>query len=211
MRGTADIDHPRARPDAEVAATAPTSAKRERPVAPNLTISVVVPAYNAARYLECSLPPLIAMRDEGEVAEVLLMDDCSTDPISREVAERLGARVIVMERNGGPGAARNRAAQLACGDILWFVDADVVANASSPARIRAAFEDPGVWALFGSYDRNPPATNFASQYKNLVHRYYHQRGRSDGAELLRQSMARTLFPKSSPATFVQSSSDNLDV
>src|SRR5690242_9282169 len=99
------MDHPRARSDEEVAA--PTAAEREGTVAPSLTISVVVPAYNAAHYLERSLPPLIAMRDQGDVAEVLLMDDCSTDPASREIAERLGAWVIVMERNGGPGAARN--------------------------------------------------------------------------------------------------------
>lgn len=150
-------------------------------VTPSLAISVVVPAYNAAHYLEHSLPPLIAMRDQGDVVEVLVVDDCSTDPASRELAVRLGAQVIVMERNGGPGAARNRAAQLACGDILWFVDADVVAGANSPACIRAAFGDPGVWALFGSYDCNPPATNFASQYKNLVHRYYHQRGLAEAS------------------------------
>lgn len=180
MRRAADMDHARASPDAEVAAT-PTPADRECALAPSLAISVVVPGYNAAPYLERSLPPLIAMRDQGDVSEVLLIDDCSTDPASREVAERLGAQVIVMERNGGPGAARNRAAQLACGEILWFVDADVVASASSPARIRAVFEDPEVWALFGSYDCNPPATNFASQYKNLVHRYYHQRGRGEAS------------------------------
>jgi glycosyltransferase involved in cell wall biosynthesis len=179
MRCAVEMDHSRARPDADAAT--PAAAEKAGAVTPHLAISVVVPAYNAAHYLERSLAPLMAMREQGEVAEVLLIDDCSTDPASRELAERLGARVIVMERNGGPGGARNRAAELACGDILWFVDADVVASPSSPARIRAAFEDPGVWAVFGSYDCDPPATNFASQYKNLVHRYYHQRGRSEAS------------------------------
>jgi GT2 family glycosyltransferase len=144
-------------------------------------ISVVIPAYNAADFLEHSLPPLIAMREQGEVAEVMVVDDCSTDPAGRDFAERLGAQVIVMEHNGGPGGARNRGAQQAKGDILWFVDADVVAPANGPACIRAVFEDPEVWALFGSYDCNPPARNFASQYKNLVHRYYHQRARAEAS------------------------------
>lgn len=143
------------------------------------SISVVVPAYNAARYLVRSLPPLIAMRERGEVAEVLVVDDCSTEASSVEIAERCGATVIRMPQNGGPGAARNHAAAIASGDILWLVDADVVAHETGAALIGEAFADPGVAAVFGSYDRRPPEGNFASQYKNLVHRYYHQRGRTD--------------------------------
>lgn len=144
-----------------------------------LTISVIMPAYNAAHYLEISLPPLIAMRDRGEIAEILVVDDCSPDPTNIAVAEKFGATVIKMEKNGGPGAARNYAATLAKGDILWLVDADVAAHQSGAAVLKKAFADESVAAVFGSYDRDPPADNFASQYKNLVHRYYHQRGRED--------------------------------
>lgn len=143
------------------------------------TISVIMPAYNAAHYLALSLPPLIRMRDRGEIAEVLVVDDCSPDPSNIETAERLGATVVRMKQNGGPGAARNHAARIATGDILWLVDADVVAHETGAALIKEAFYDPHVAAVFGSYDRDPPAKNFASQYKNLVHRYYHQRGKAD--------------------------------
>lgn len=147
----------------------------ERP----LKISVITPAYNAAHYLERSLPPLIAMRERGEIEEVLVVDDCSTEKSNIEVAERLGATVIRMPRNGGPGAARNYAATIAKGDVLWLVDADVIAHETGAAVLKNAFLDQDVAAVFGSYDRNPPAENFASQYKNLVHRYYHQRGREE--------------------------------
>ncbi len=143
------------------------------------SISVIVPAYNAAHYLERSLPPLIAMRDRGDIIEVLVVDDCSPDPSNIAAAERLGATVIRMARNGGPGAARNYAATLAKGDILWLVDADVVAHENGAAVLKRAFDEPEVAAVFGSYDDAPPGDNFASQYKNLVHRYYHQRGRED--------------------------------
>ncbi|MFZ5618359.1 MAG: glycosyltransferase [Pseudomonadota bacterium] len=155
------------------------SANAPAPSAGSPTISVIVPAYNAAHYLALSLPPLIRMRERGEVAEVLVVDDCSPDPGNIEMAERLGATIIRMKQNGGPGAARNHAAKLATGDILWLVDADVVAHETGAALIREAFGDPQVSAVFGSYDRNPPAKNFASQYKNLVHRYYHQRGKEE--------------------------------
>lgn len=143
------------------------------------TISVIVPAYRAAHYLERALPPLIALRDRGAVAEVIVVDDCSPEPSTIETAERHGATVLRMTRNGGPGAARNLAARQAKGNILWLVDADVVVDENGPEKIRAAMQDPATGAVFGSYDNNPPERNFASTYKNLIHRYYHQRANED--------------------------------
>lgn len=144
-----------------------------------LSISVIMPAYRAAHYLERALPPLIALRDEGHLKEVIVVDDCSPEPSTVETARRLGATTLVMPVNAGPGAARNLAAREARGDILWLVDADVVAHGDGPEKIRAAFQDPETGAIFGSYDNAPPERNFASTYKNLVHRYYHQRARED--------------------------------
>lgn len=143
------------------------------------SISVIVPAYRAAHYLERALPPLIALRDRGLVTEVIVVDDASGEPSTRETARRLGATVFEMVSNSGPGAARNLGAKHSAGDILWFVDADVVAHDCGPAKIRAALADEATGAVFGSYDNNPPERNFASSYKNLVHRYYHQRAKAD--------------------------------
>ena len=41
-------------------------------------ICVIVPAYEAAHYLEVSLPPLIALRDAGHVEDVIVVDLWST-------------------------------------------------------------------------------------------------------------------------------------
>jgi glycosyltransferase involved in cell wall biosynthesis len=82
-----------------------------------------------------------------------------------------------MPVNAGPGAARNLAARQASGEILWFIDADVVAHEEGPRKLLEAFCDRGTGAVFSSYDNAPPERNFASTYKNLVHRYYHQRAR----------------------------------
>lgn len=150
----------------------------DTPAAP--VISVVMPAYNAAHYLPVVLAPLLAMLHAGEIAEILLVDDRSTDDTAA-VAAALGARVLVMPKNGGPGAARNFAAEHAVGDILWLVDSDVVAHPGGPAQIAAAFADPTVHAVFGSYDDAPAGQSWMSQYKNLMHRYYHQRGRRESA------------------------------
>lgn len=142
------------------------------------TISVVMPAFRAAHLLPRVLPPLIGLLKAGEVQEVLVVDDCSPDD-TVAVAESLGATVLRTPKNGGPGVARNLAAEQASGDILWFVDSDVIAWPDGAAKIRAAFAEPGVKAVFGSYDEEPDGTPWFSRYKNLMHRYYHQRARRE--------------------------------
>lgn len=142
------------------------------------SISAVMPAYNATALLPQVLSPLLAMLRAGEIAEVLVVDDRSTDDTAA-VAAALGARVLVMPQNGGPGAARNLAAQHAVGEVLWLVDSDVVVHPGGPALIAEAFRDPGVHAVFGSYDDAPADRGWMSQYKNLMHRYYHQRARRE--------------------------------
>jgi glycosyltransferase involved in cell wall biosynthesis len=132
--------------------------------------------FNARHFLPQVLTPLLALRDAGQILEVIVVDDRSTDQ-SADLAAEMGAEVVAAPVNAGPGAARNIGAARASGDILWFVDADVVVQGDGPKYIHAVFEDPLVVAVFGSYDDRPPAQNFASQYKNLIHHYYHQKGR----------------------------------
>lgn len=143
-----------------------------------VSISVVVPAFRAAHLLPRVLAPLMAMHRRGEVEEVIVVDDVSPDETAT-IASDLGARVIVMDKNGGPGAARNRAAEEAKGDILWFVDSDVIAWEDGAEKVRAAFADPEVAAVFGSYDSTPDGQHWFSRYKNLMHRFYHQRAERD--------------------------------
>jgi hypothetical protein len=115
------------------------------------------------------------MRRSGEIAEIIVVDDGSTDA-SAAVAAELGARVLSSGGRLGPGGARNVAAPIARGDILWFVDADVVVHDDAAGALAAAFAASGAAAVFGSYDDRPAGANFLSQYKNLVHHFYHHRG-----------------------------------
>lgn len=145
-----------------------------------LSITLVMPAYNAKHLLQQVLTPVLAMRDAGEIEEVLLVDDCSTDGTA-EAARAMGATVMVTPANGGPGVARNLAATVARGDILWFVDSDVIAQPGGAARIRAAMASPEVSAVFGSYDSDPGGTYWFSRYKNLLHRFHHQTPRDNAS------------------------------
>jgi glycosyltransferase involved in cell wall biosynthesis len=143
-----------------------------------LRISVIMPVYNGVEYIVRSLPPLIDMQRRGVVSEVIVVDDSSTDATA-QLSREMGARVIPSGGRLGPGAARNIAAEQAVGEVLWFVDADVIVHDNAVQYLQEGFADTGIVAVFGSYDDRPPAENFLSQYKNLVHHYYHHRGRRE--------------------------------
>ncbi|NIQ00770.1 MAG: glycosyltransferase, partial [Nitrospinaceae bacterium] len=57
------------------------------------SVSVIMPVYNGEGFLDRSLPPLLRMVQRGEVREVIVVDDASTDQTSRRAAD-LGARVV---------------------------------------------------------------------------------------------------------------------
>ena len=87
-------------------------------------ISVIIPFYNAGRFIETALLDLAdqTLRD----FEIIIVDDGSTPLEARrakEIAARWGARYLRQE-NAGPGAARNRGAEAAQGTWLAFFDAD---------------------------------------------------------------------------------------
>ena len=94
-----------------------------------------------------------------------------------EAAAEPPDEVIVVERASAPGpaAARNEGAERAGGEVLVFVDADVVVHRDAFARIRRAFaDDDGLDALFGSYDDAPTADGVVSGFRNLLHHHVHQ-------------------------------------
>lgn len=85
-----------------------------------LTISVVVPALNEAAYLPNLLEALAVQTRPPD--EVIVADAGSTDG-TPEIARRYGARVV---KGGSPAVGRNAGARVATGDLLLFLDADVV-------------------------------------------------------------------------------------
>ncbi len=142
-------------------------------------VSVVIPAHDCPDQLRFCLDRLATSTSDDY--ELIVVDDASTDDTAA-VAESYGARVIRLERNAGPAEARNRGAQEAVGDILYFIDADTGVHPPNVADVIAAFdEDPGLDALFGSYDTQPTEPNFISQYRNLFHHFVHQQGREEAS------------------------------
>jgi GT2 family glycosyltransferase len=140
---------------------------------PSPTVSVVMPVYNGRSHLASSLSAVMGI-DDPRLLEVIVVDDGSSDGSAAFAAE-LGASVLSSGgRQTGPAAARNVAARQAVGDLLVFIDADVVPHADALARIVECFDQPDVVAVFGSYDEHPRHPGFMSQYMNLRHHHGHQ-------------------------------------
>lgn len=91
----------------------------------DVTLSIIIPAYNAAPYLEACIESVMAgtFRD----FEVLLIDDGSVDDtgsISDRLAEKYPAIKVFHTENSGLSNARNLGMEHAAGRYIGFVDAD---------------------------------------------------------------------------------------
>ncbi|MEO8189930.1 MAG: glycosyltransferase [Acidobacteriota bacterium] len=139
------------------------------------TVSVVVPARQAAHTLPDCLSAILASTP-SPLEIVVVVDGPCTDGTAK-VAEAHGARVLQLPERLGPAGARNAGVAAAAGAILVFIDADVAVRPDAIRLLVASFEEPGVDAVFGSYDREPSRLTVASQYKNLLHHFVHQGGR----------------------------------
>lgn len=88
-------------------------------------VSVVMPVYNGAAYLEQAVASVLAQTHDA--VEVVAVDDGSTDDTGRllDEFEARDPRVRVFHvENGGPSAARNVALRAIEGDYVAFLDAD---------------------------------------------------------------------------------------
>lgn len=134
-------------------------------------LSIIVPFHRGLSLLARCLAALDPLPDGTEliVAADGMVEDCQA------VAVRHGARVIATPSRSGPASARNAAARAATGDVLVFIDADVIVCRGALERMARVFvEEPTTTALFGAYDERPADPGFTSQYKNLSHSYIHQ-------------------------------------
>ncbi len=144
-----------------------------------LDISIIIPVHNGGQDFRMCLTAVSNVNPPPY--EIIVVANGCTDG-SVQTAKEFGARLIELAQPKGPARARNLGAQKAKGDILFFVDADVVIPNNAVQQIRDVFQnEPDLSAAFGSYDDAPAKTNFLSQYKNLFHHFVHQAGNSEAS------------------------------
>ena len=143
------------------------------------SISVVIPAHNAARTLGLCLEALAL--SETAPLECIVVDDGSTDE-TVAIARKFGLKVLSTGGRRGPAHARNLGAREAVGDAIFFMDSDICVHPNAIARLASGFaDDPGVDAIIGSYDESPQQQDVLSMYRNLMHRYVHQHGKKEAS------------------------------
>ncbi len=99
---------------------------RDRPVCGEPLVSVLIPHYNQARFLGECVNSVWAQTYPN--AEVVVVDDCSTErdtaTVLDELEEQDDVTVLRLERNGGPSRARNRGLEHCSGRYVLPLDAD---------------------------------------------------------------------------------------
>ena len=144
-----------------------------------LSLSVIIPVYNGGEKFQRCLASL-AIADPPP-QEVIVVSDGSTDD-SVAIAQAYDVSVIEVPHSQGPAKARNLGAKEAKGTVLFFLDADVEVHPPIFGQAIATLAHyREVDALIGSYDDDPGARNFLSQYKNLLHHYTHQQAREEAS------------------------------
>lgn len=108
-------------------------------------VSVVIPAYNAVRFLAEAIDSVLTQ--VGAAREVIVVDDGSTDGTG-SVAASFSEVKLVNRENGGIGAARNTGIREATGEFLAFLDADDIWPPGRLNALHRALSDD-VDAVFG--------------------------------------------------------------
>jgi glycosyltransferase involved in cell wall biosynthesis len=98
-----------------------------------VTVSIIIPAFNEERNIRYVLEPLCTIKDVGEV---VVVNDGSTDKTS-ETARALGVRVIDLPQNRGKSHAMWTGLNSTSGDIVLFIDADLIGL--KPEHVRALY------------------------------------------------------------------------
>jgi glycosyltransferase involved in cell wall biosynthesis len=137
-----------------------------------LFVSVIIPVHNGGEHINKCLDALLASSYPS--FEIIMVDDCSNDGRAA-IARQKGIILLQLSKQSGPAVARNFGAQHARGDIILFVDSDVLVYPETIELLVADFlHNHNVVAVFGSFDDDPHERNFVSQYKNLFHHFHHQ-------------------------------------
>ena len=111
-----------------------------------MVLSIVIPVYNTASYLEGCLASVLA--GDCTDCEILLVDDGSTDGVSPELCDRLAEAhpdlvQVIHQENCGLGGARNTGLEAARGEYLFFLDSDDTIASHALTTLKQAIQNTG--------------------------------------------------------------------
>lgn len=104
-----------------------------------MLFSIIIPTYNASQTIKKCLDS-VAKQDFPDF-ETIVVNDCSTDN-TREIVNQYQVIQVVLKKNSGPAAARNAGIKKAKGEIIIFIDSDVVfKNSHALSKLTEIFKE----------------------------------------------------------------------
>ena len=89
-------------------------------------IDIIIPAYNAHKTIKKTLMSICIQRNVKDI-NVYIIDDFSDEPydyLIDEFSKYLNIKVDRLNKNSGPGAARNRGLEISNSEFVMFIDSD---------------------------------------------------------------------------------------
>lgn len=152
-------------PPADTTGTARESGERRSACA---QVTIVIPAYNAASTIAETMDSILLQ--SVPAAEIVVVDDGSTDQTAEIVARYPPPVALIRQRNQGLAAARNTGCLAATGELIAFIDADDVAMPQRLELQLACFEaDPSVLLVSSDFS----AFNGAGKVSDTYHSSYY--------------------------------------
>lgn len=137
-----------------------------------MNLTIIVPVHELTEPFQQCLNSVMTLNPAPDEL-IIAIDGGSPELIA--FVEQQGVSAVVLHASRGPSSARNAGAAQAQGEVLLFLDSDVIASPDIVLRVKHAFEHHSDAAAFiGSYDDEPGDAGFLSQYRNLQHHYVHQ-------------------------------------
>jgi GT2 family glycosyltransferase len=134
-----------------------------------LLLSVIVPVRNGATTLARALRAILASDLPRDRFELIVVDDGSTDGSTAIAGRHADTVVRLSGQRSGLAYARNRGAELAAGEAVVFVDADIMIRQDTLSRMLENLNThPALGAISARLDAQPAARNFISQYWSLL-------------------------------------------
>lgn len=131
----------------------------------NLSVSIIIPAYNSAKTIFTCLEAALLAIDEQD--EIIVVNDASTDD-TKKIALSFNCKVKSLSENRGPGFARNLGAGFAQNELLIFLDSDIVLKKETVEKMKQYFfYHPDCHTLTLNLDSALRTSGFFTDYKNL--------------------------------------------
>ena len=133
-----------------------------------IKLSIIIPTLNEADYLTGTLSSIIVNKCYENKPEIIVVDSGSTDntaDIARPLADKL---ILIKPTSSGKWEALNKGAEISCGEVLLFLDADTVVPKDYDKEIENVFINKNI--VGGAFEFTLDGRQFGLRVVELINR-----------------------------------------